>query len=143
MSNIINIQQIQEQDVTLAEAQSLTIMHDNEIFTYFDEGTSRYVFVNADKTKVIKMHKHRGHGFDFNKEESTIYNEASDLVKSEMAKTKLINGFIEQEFCLPIQFAGKKLTMDQIRFARSCRNEVGWDKDGNLVCFDLDEYKKY
>lgn len=29
-----------------------------------------------------------------------------------------------------------------MRFAMSCRNEVGW-KDGELVCYDLDEFKKY
>ena len=28
-------------------------------------------------------------------------------------------------------------------FADSCRGEVGWTKEGKLVCFDLDEYKKY
>lgn len=31
----------------------------------------------------------------------------------------------------------------QIQFAGKCRDEVGWDKDGNLKCFDLDEYRKW
>lgn len=61
-----------------------------------------------------------------------------------MAETTLsLEGFIEQEFCTPLKESDNVLTLKQILFASSCRNEVGWTKDNRLVCFDLDEFKKY
>ena len=141
MSNIIMVQDIIEKKITVSEASKMVIMHQGETFEYFDEGCSRYVFTNKNKTKVIKLEKDNRD--IFNKLEDKIYREASDEAKAEMAKTTMVNGFIEQEFCMPIKFAGIKLNMEQVRFAQSCRNEVGWNKDGDLVCFDLDEYKKY
>ena len=141
MSKIIMVQDIIEQKITVEEAASMVIMHQGETFEYFDEGCTRYVFANKDKTKVIKLEMNNS--TMFNKEEADIYERASDEVKAQMAETKMVNGFIEQEFCMPIKFAGQKLTMSQIRFASSCRDEVGWNQKGELVCFDLDEYKKY
>ncbi len=135
------VQDILEQKVTVEEAASMVIMHEGETFEYFDEGCTRYVFANADKTKVIKLEK--SNLGKFNELEAKIYKNASDEVKEQMAQTNIKNGFIEQEFCMPIDFAGKKLSIKQILFARSCRNEVGWTQDGRLVCFDLDEFKKY
>lgn len=142
MGQIIHIQHIMENKISLDEARSMAIMYQGEVFTYFDEGCTRYVFKNEGKTKVIKLLK-SGIGKNYNQEEADIYHNATDTQKNEMAVTKLVGGFIEQEFAEPIKFAGKKLTMEQVRFASSCRQEVGWTKDGRLVCFDLDEYKKY
>lgn len=136
------VQDIIDNKITVEQAASMAIMHQGETFEYFDEGCTRFVFVNKDKTKVIKLEKgHRGDNH-FNKLEADIYSEASEDTKSQMAETVMVNGFIEQEFVLPIKFGGRKLSMEQIRFAQSCRNEVGWKGD-KLVCFDLDEFKKY
>lgn len=142
MSKVILVQDIIANEVSLQEAESMLIMYQGETYSYFDEGCTRFVFSNPDRTKVIKLEKEKMRN-SFNELEAEIYEDASDEDKALMAKTKMIDGFIEQEFCLPIKFGGIKLTMPQIRFASSCRNEVGWDKDGNLVCFDLDEFKKY
>lgn len=142
MSNIINIQSIIEKEISLSQAKSMVIMHKGEVYQFFDEGTSRHVFVNADETKVIKILKIEK-SFDFNKQELEIYNDATDEDKKQMVVTTLFYNIIEQDYCTPIKFGGKKLTPEERIFALSCRNEVGWDKDNNLVCFDLDEFKKY
>lgn len=140
MSKVIMVQDVIDEKITVAEAMQMGIMHQGEMFSYFDEGCSRYVFVNEDKTKVIKIEQSK-YG-NFNEQEYNVYKNASEAQKEMMADTKLTNGLIEQEFVLPIKFGGRKLTMEQIRFAASCRNEVGWKGD-KLVCFDLDEFKKY
>lgn len=143
MSKIILIQDIIENKISLEEARGMAIQYKGEIFEYWDEGLSRYVFVNPDKTKVIKLHKQRNGGVNWNQQEVDIYNNANEEHKSKMVPTELVNGFIEQEFVTPIKWAGIKLSIPQRKFAVKCRNEVGWDKDGNLKCFDLDEYLKY
>jgi len=138
-----NIEQIITQGVNSRIEESV-IFYNNEIYTYWDSGLTRYVFVNEDKTKVVKLLiESKTH--DYNKEEFEIYVNASDEKKKELAKTTLgINGlFIEQEFCNPIKLDARKLNIPQMLFERKCRNEVGWTADGNLVCFDLDEYKKW
>lgn len=142
MSNIIKIESIIETQIKLSEARSMVILHKGEIYEFFDEGTTRHVFVNKHETKVIKILKSKT-GFDYNTEEAKIYNKANEADKKEMAKTEIFHNIIEQEFCTPIKFGGKKLNPTQRIFANQCRNEVGWDKDNNLVCFDLDEFKKY
>ena len=141
MSNIINIQSIIAKEVSIEDAKKMVILHKGETFSFFDEGCSRFVYTNADNTKVIKVLKSQS--TNFNQEEVRIYNEATDEEKSEMVETTMYNGIVEQAFCTPIKFGGKKLTSEQKQFALSCRNEVGWSEDGRLVCFDLDEYKKY
>lgn len=142
MGNILKVQDIIEQEISLHNARSMAIMHQGEIFSYFDEGCTRFVFVNKDKSKVIKLLK-KELGKDYNEEEAEIYANAKPEDKAQMAETTLQNGFIEQKFCLPIKYGGKKLSIPQRLFAASCRNEVGWTEDDTLVCFDLDEYKKY
>jgi hypothetical protein len=120
------------------------ILYKGEIFEYFDEGLTRMVYVNADKTKVIKLLiDKRGH--DFNTEEFEIYENASEEKKAKLAHTEICeSGFIiEQEFCNPIKLDDRDLTIPQMLFASACRNEVGWNSKGDLVCFDLDEYQKY
>ena len=120
------------------------ILYKGEAYTFFDQGLTRYVYTNADKTKVIKILIEKN-GYDYNEDEDRIYRNASDEVKAKLAKTELTyNGMIvEQEFCNPIKFDKRKLSISQILFANSCRNEVGWTKEGELVCFDLDEFMRY
>lgn len=140
---MVKIENILQQEVR-DDIQSQAIFHNNEVFTFFDCGLTRHVFVNKDKTKVIKI-LIDSNSKDFNLEEAEIYENASDERKKEYAETKLVMGglLIEQEFCNPIKFDDRKMTIPQIMFASSCRDEVGWTEDGRLVCFDLDEYKKY
>jgi hypothetical protein len=140
MLNIETILQFQHRRGVRDQA----IFYDNEVFTYFDEGLTRYVFVNEDKTRVVKI-LIDANSKDFNLDEAERYENASEEVRKEMAETKLVMDglLVEQEFCNPIKFDDRPLTIPQIQFASSCRDEVGWNKDGELVCFDLDEYKKY
>lgn len=138
---IINLHQISEQKISLEQAKTMCIMHEGQAFTYFDEGCTRFVYANEDRTKVIKLDK--SSYSNFNETEAKIYDSAKPEVKKQMAKTKLINGLIEQEFCTPIKYGGKKLNIPQRLFAAKCRDEVGWTKEGDLVCFDLDEFLKY
>lgn len=119
-----------------------TIMYQDELFSYWDEGCSRYVFVNEAKTQVIKITKDEISGF-FNDDEYQRYQEASEEDRDRMALTDLQDGIIIQEFCMPAKWAGVKLTVAQKLFSERCRNEVGWNAAGELVCFDLDEYMKY
>lgn len=142
MDNIITVKDIEDKKISLSEARNMAIMHQGEIFKYFDEGCTRYVFCNADRSKVIKLVKHE-HGKDWNAEEADIYKNATPEDRTLMVRTELINGFIEQDFVLPVKYGGRKLTREQIYFSNSCRNEVGWSEDGTIVCFDLDEFKKY
>ncbi len=143
MSNIINVIDVLENKISVQEAKKMVIMHNNEAYTYFDEGCTRHVFVNADQTKVIKIHQSKMSGINYNKKEADIYESASDENKAQMVPSQYVNGLVEQPFVTPIKFGGRKLSIPQRMFASSCRNEVGWDDDGNLVCFDLDEFKKY
>lgn len=138
----LNLQTIASEEIQLEDARQLAIFHNGQVFTFFDEGCTRFVYVNSDMTKVLKMNKCSI--VDANSEEFSIYENANEVDKSQMAVTKLLNrGFIEQQFVTPIKFGGRKLTEAQWEFANSCRKEVGWDSEGNLICFDLDEFKKY
>lgn len=139
---MIKIEHILKQQKLEDSITKQAILYNNEAFTYFDTGLTRYVFTNKDKTKVIKLLIDDRH-FDYNEEEFEIYQNASKEKKERLAKTKMNGRIIEQEFCNPIKLDLRKLTIPQMLFAQSCRNEVGWTKEGKLVCFDLDEYKKY
>lgn len=125
--------------MTVDQAKDTIISHRGEVFTYWDEGCSRYVFVNKNETRVIKIEKYPN---GENQKELDIYLNASDEDVENMAHTDMSLGIIEQEFVLPHKWAGQKLDMKQIQFSMSCRGGVGWKGD-RLVCFDLDEYKKY
>lgn len=140
----MRIEQIIQMDKIDKSVTSQAILYKGEAYTYFDSGLTRHVFVNADKTKVIKVLIDK-HSKEYNEEEVEIYKNATDTQKAEMALTgTAYDGFVvEQEFCNPIKFDDRKMTMPQMLFASSCRNEVGWTLDGRLVCFDLDEYKKW
>jgi hypothetical protein len=119
-----------------------SIFYRGEVWNYYDMGLTRVVYANEDKTRVVKFLIDE-FGINHNRIESDIYLNAND--KSELAKTVLLeDGFIvEQEFVLPIKFSDKELTLKQIQFAGKCRDEVGWDSEGNLKCFDLSEYKQW
>lgn len=140
----MRIEQVIQMESVTREIKEDVILYKGEAFTFFDEGLTRFVFTNESKTKVIKI-LINDRSIDYNKEEIDIYTNASDDIKKQMAKTELTyNGMIiEQEFCNPIKFDDRPLTIKQMVFASSCRNEVGWTKDGDLVCFDLDEFKRY
>ncbi len=142
----IEIENVVKQDRIDRDVTKKVILYKGEAYTFFDQGLTRYVFVNADKTKVIKLLiERREYGTDYNLEESEIYNNADEDVRKDFAKTELaMNGtIVEQEFCNPMKLDDRKLTIPQMLFAASCRDEVGWNKEGRLVCFDLDEYKKW
>ena len=133
---------IYQQLQTADEVRKQAVLYKSEVFTYFDEGLTRWVLTNEDKTKVVKFLKDP-HGPAYNTQEVDAYDSASEKAKLELAETKGDAFIVEQEFCNPIKWDDRDLTLPQVLFARSCRNEVGWDADGNLKCFDLDEYRKY
>lgn len=118
------------------------IVFNGEAFTYLDCGNTRRVLVNSDKSKVIKE-LIDSDAYDYNLEEIEVYENAKD--KSRMAFTEISKDgkYIIQEYVSPIETHEDELTIPMIKFASSCRDEVGWTKDGRLVCFDLDEYEKY
>lgn len=125
------------------------IIVNNEEFTFKASGLTRRVFANADKTKVVKVLV-KDRSVEYNQEEIEAWENASEEVKLEMASTKILsNGYIEQEFLHTLddptteEWLGRFMTQKEIRFAKSCRNDVGFDEEGNLKCFDLHEYKKY
>ena len=73
-----------------------------------------------------------------------------EKTKLEMASTKILeNGYIEQEYLHTLddketaEWLGRDMTMKEVRLATSCRNDVGYDENRQLKCFDLHEYKKY
>ena len=80
-------------------------------------------------------------GVDYNEIENRIYQTA--VSNGELAHTQLVHDVIEQEFLEPIKWSNKEMNLSQIQFSGKCRGEVGWDNDGVLKCFNLDEYKKW
>jgi hypothetical protein len=118
------------------------VFYKGEEWNLFDSGLTRKVFVNSECTKVIKLLIDE-HGINHNQIEFDIYsnsNSTSEFALTEISSDKSI---IEQEFVLPIKFSNKELSLKEIQFANSCRGEVGWNINNKLVCFDLDEYRKY
>lgn len=78
------IENIISQDKLDSSITSQAIMYKGELYTYFDKGFTRYVFVNKDKTKVIKLLINKN-GENYNENEFEIYNDASDELKSKFA----------------------------------------------------------
>ena len=131
------------------ESKADVIIVQGEVYTFKGTGLTRRVFANADKTKVVKVPV-KIDSFHWNTEEINCWNEADENTKSQMAETEILeNGYIIQEYLHTIddegtpEWLGRHMTMAEIRFAKECRNDVGYDKDGNLKCFDLHEFKKY
>lgn len=136
-------------DQLAREKDEDVIIVNGEAFTYKASGLTRRVYQNKDKTKVVKIALRTSYDTN-NRQEFGIYKNASEKVKSQMAETKLLeNGYIEQEFLwtlddpLTDSMITREITVEEIRFARSCRNDVGFDKNGVMKCHDLEEYKKY
>jgi hypothetical protein len=133
----------QQNDIQKTDA----ILVNGEVFAFKADGLTRRVFANADKTKVVKVCFARGNYF--NQEELNLFTQANDKKKAELADTKMLdNGYIEQEYLITLDMPEadeliKNLTPEQIAFARSCRGDVGFDKNGVLKCHDIEEYRKY
>lgn len=118
------------------------VLYKGEIYQYYDEGLTRRVYVNSDKTRVIKV-LISDDSINYNGEEYDIYINSSnkgDMVHTEISEDGMI---VEQEYVTPLKWYDGKLGFRDIKFAMSCRNEVGINKDGKVLCFDLSEYKKY
>lgn len=128
------------QEITISQEQQKVppIIFQGQVFTYWDSGLTRNVFVNDDFTKVIKVLINSD--MDYNAEEQSIYDNATPEAKSKMAPVSLHNGIIVQDFVLPIDKSPRELSIKQAMFADRCRKQVGWDKDGNLVCYDLSDF---
>lgn len=146
MSKILNIIQA---DTATVESKADVIVVNGQVFTFKNTGLTRRVFVNSDKTLVVKVPVNK---FDqkHNDNEAELWKEASDDKRAQLAETQqLPNGYILQEFLYTLDdpetesFLGRSLTMDEISFAGSCRNDVGFDSNGVLKCYDYDEFKKY
>lgn len=125
------------------------IIVNGEVYTFKATGLTRRVFANEDKTKVIKVPV-KLNTFHFNDEEMKCWNNASEEIRLELASTKILeNGYIEQEYLHTLddksteEWLGRPMTQKEIRFGNSCRQDVGYDKDRNIKCFDLHEYKQY
>lgn len=121
-----------------------SVLYKGEVWDYYDSGLSRVVYVNSDRTKVVKFLIEEL-GVNHNRVEFDIYDKADETTRSELVTTHIDESglVVEQEFVLPIKFSDRELSLEQIQFAGRCRDEVGWDSDGNLKCFDLSEYNKW
>lgn len=131
------------------ETQADMILVDGAIFTFKNTGLTRRVFVNEEKGIVVKVPVSE-YDQKYNNMEAEMWEELNDEDRSKFAETKLLsNGYIIQEYLhtlddlKTLEWLGRDMTMAEIRFAQSCRNEVGFDEEGNLKCYDFDEYKKY
>ena len=143
------IEHIVDVNTATVESTADVILVNGEAFTYKNTGLTRRVFVNKDKTLVVKVPVNK---FDqrHNDKEAEHWDECDEEQRKELAETKrLPNGYILQEFLQTFdddstpEWLGRPLTMDEIGFASSCRSEVGFDANGVLKCYDYDEYKKY
>jgi hypothetical protein len=137
-----NVEMIEELVKSGNEMGYNHILYDGEVYGYYDEGLTRRVYVNSDRTRVIKVLINVD-GINYNQEEHEIYLKSGN--KDEMAYTEISSDgmVIIQEYVMPIKKYEFDLTLKDIKFALSCRNEVGLNSDGKLVCYDLSEYRKY
>lgn len=143
------IEQIINIDNAQISFKADAVFINNEVFTFKNTGLTRCVYENKDKTLVIKvpvMPHHQKH----NDNEAKLWEEADEERRKELAETKILsNGYILQEYLHTMDdpdtktWLGRKMTMAEIRFASSCRNDVGYDTEGNLKCYDYDEFKQY
>ena len=141
------IEQIVNVNTATVESKADVILVNGEAFTYKNSGLTRRVFVNKDKTLIIKVPitvEDQRH----NDKEAELWSEADEETRSQLAETqRLSNGYILQEFLQTLDdettegWLNRPMTMSEIRFATSCRNEVGYDTNGKLKCYDYDEFK--
>lgn len=143
------IEQIVNVNTATVESKADVILVNGEAFTYKNSGLTRRVFVNKDKTLIVKVPitvEDQRH----NDNEAELWSEADEETRSQLAETqRLSNGYILQEFLQTLddetteEWLNRPMSMSEIRFATSCRNEVGYDTSGRLKCYDYDEFKKY
>jgi hypothetical protein len=143
------IEHIIDINTATIESTADVIVVGTEVFTFKNTGLTRRVFVNKDKTLVVKVPITR-HDQRHNDNEAEHWKDCTEEQRKELAETKrLSNGYIVQEFLQTLdddttpEWLGRPLTMTEIGFASSCRSEVGFDTNGVLKCYDYDEYKKY
>ncbi len=143
------IEHIIDINTATIESTADVIVVGTEVFTFKNTGLTRRVFVNKDKTLVVKVPITR-HDQRHNDNEAEHWKDCTEEQRKELAETKrLTNGYIVQEFLQTLdddttpEWLGRPLTMTEIGFASSCRSEVGFDTNGVLKCYDYDEYKKY
>lgn len=55
----INLQTFGDEKISLEEAREMCILHEGQVYKFFDEGTTRFVYANGNMTKVIKLNKNR------------------------------------------------------------------------------------
>lgn len=140
--------------VTTNEIKADAIFHNGEVFSYHASGLTRRVFANADRTKVLKVPVTLM-DYEHNRKEAEAWSKMNEEERKEFAECKLNeNGWLEMEFLTTLheleekpdvakQFENVRMSTEEIKFAQSCRNEVGFDKNGKLKCFDYDEYRRY
>jgi hypothetical protein len=143
------IEQVIDINQATVESKADAIMVNGHLFLYKNTGLTRRVFVNKELGIVVKV-PITEHDRRYNQKEADLWESMNDEKRKTFAETKILpNGFVIQEFLHTIddeetaEWLGRSLTMDEIMFSGQCRNEVGFDKDGNLKCYDFDEYMKY
>lgn len=136
--------------VTVNEVKADAVVWNNEVWKFHATGLTRRVFVNEDRTKVIKVPVQR-YDYNHNANEAESWKKMSEDKKKEFAECEILpNGWLMMEFLTTLndpdvfeKWGHRELTTEEMQFAASCRNEVGFDSDGNLKCFDYDEYRRY
>ena len=143
IEHIINV------NTATVESKADVIMVNGEAFTFKNTGLTRRVFENKSKTLIIKVPVRKEYQ-DHNDNEAKLWEEATEEERSQLAETKrLSNGYILQEYLHTLddddteKWLNRPMTMAEIRFATSCRNDVGYDTEGRLKCYDYDEFKQY
>jgi hypothetical protein len=144
----------QHRVVTVKEVKGDAVFHNGEVFTFHDTGLTRRVYVNADRTKVLKVPVSLL-DYEHNRHEAESWENMSEEKRQEFAECKLLsNGWLEMEFLVTLkelsenekvaeEWSHLELSAEDMAFAASCRNEVGFDKDGKMKCYDYDEYRRY
>lgn len=143
------IEQIIDVNTASVVSKADVILVNGKVFTYKNTGLTRRVFVNEDKTLIVKVPITR-HDQKHNDNEAELWNTLSVDDRKQLAETqRLSNGYILQEYLHTLddtdteEWLGRPMTMPEILFAGSCRNDVGFDSNGVLKCYDYDEFKKY
>ncbi len=145
----MKIEEVSSVQVRTVEADADVILVNGVPFFYKNTGNTRRVFVNKEKTLVVKV-PITTLDQQYNDNEAQKWDEFSDEVRTQFAETKLLEGgYVVQEYLHTMDdpetenWLGRNMTMSEVRFALSCRNEVGYDANGVLKCYDYDEFKKY
>ena len=142
------IEQVAETNQSQQKADAVVF---NEVaYFYHNEGLTRKVFANKEKTKVVKIPVSK-FDFEHNRKEAEMWESASEERRKTLTPCRLLaNGWLEMDFLYTLndpetdsKFGHIDLTAEEIQFAYSCRNEVGFDTEGKLRCYDYDEYMKY